>query len=150
MRVRTGASPGRDGQPRHVDGHQPESFFLRYLGFTAQLWGDPDPLGQNTLYDFNTCIELERELLGALRRNAGNTSNLRVRGASWQQDTDNVRRGRILLLDFAIGTPVVEESEIFLLLANPGVPGTSVEIDATLQMQFPDGQAVPAGVVKAP
>lgn len=95
-------------------------------------------------------MELYRELLGSFYRNLGGAPNIRIDRAQWSQPTNDVRRGRLLLLPIAWCCDIADEPYIIVPFANPGVPGSSVQVDLTVQMQFPDGGTTLAGIIDLP
>jgi len=127
---------------------EPKFRFTRWLSFEAHLWGDPDLSGTNGLQDFNACIELERELLTALYDNCGGTPNIRHSDSRIEQPSQDLRFGRLWILPFAIGTPVVDLSNVVLPFATATTAG--VQVDTTVQANFPDGSSTEAGVIIAP
>lgn len=120
----------------------------RWIQFEAHLWGDPDLTGVNALQDFNSCVELERELLTSLYDNCGNTPNVRVSDGRWEQPTHDLRFGRLLVVPFAIGTPVVDLPYVILPYATDTSSGVS--IDTTVEVNWPDGSSTVVGVIVAP
>jgi len=107
----------------------------------VELWGDPDPCGQNPLHDFNSTVELYRELLGAMYRNVGGAPNVRAEQSVWQQPTNDRRLGRLLVLPLAWGADLADEPYTIVPFANPGVPGESVQVDLTVVAVAQDGSS---------
>jgi hypothetical protein len=149
---RIGAQPMRGT----IDQVNPRPFFRRLLHFRAHLWGDEQPspssppTEQDLWYSFNSTIELEREFLGALMRNAGNDPAIYAGLAgTWSQPTDLSRLGRSLLLDFSIETPVTDEPWITLPFAQ-STGGAGVEIVVDTQMDFADGSSTDQGTFTVP
>lgn len=95
--------------------NQPKVLWASWLGFNAYLWGDewPGDTPKPIWWDFNTSLELFRELSMALYRTVTGPS-IRMNGASWEQPTDQARRGRWLVADFAIEFPVCDEPYVML------------------------------------
>ena len=140
---------GLGNQTGVVGDFNPKPLFRRLLSFDAYCWGDDLPRPQteaDTLYSFNSAIELERELIVALSHNLGGPAALRLHGAQWDQPTDMNRRGRLLILSFAFETPVTQEPYIVL----PYSTTAGVQIHATMETVFPDGQSSIAGVIIVP
>jgi hypothetical protein len=129
---------------------------MQWLHFDAHCWGDPSPTPTqppsqfDQLYDFASTVELVRELYGALARNAGNVPNIRPGDARWEQPTDDMRLGRLLVAPFAIGSSLADESFQFIPFATPGVPGTSVQVNVDVETVFPDGSSTDAGTFTPP
>jgi hypothetical protein len=122
--------------------------YTMHLEHEAIIWGDPDPAGLNTTYDFSSTLELVREFVGALVRNLGNSPALRMDHAKFEQPEDVRKRGRYFRLPFAIKVPLVDEPFITLPFATQTTTG--VTIDATIEEIFPDGSSTIAGVIQAP
>jgi hypothetical protein len=125
-------------------------FWRAWIGFDVQLWGDPDPLGQNPLLDFNSTVELYRELLGACYRNLGGAPNVQIGRFDWRQPSDDNRLGRLLVGHIAWGADITDEPFYIVPYANPGVPGTSVQVDLDVQSNNLDGSTTDAGTITFP
>lgn len=139
-----GVQPGQ-GLVRNAN---PKVRRLRILEFEAHLWGQPDLTNQNTLQDFNDCLELERELLTAMFDNLTNVPGIEIMGGRFEQPQNMNRLGRLYLLNFAIHTPVADNSYVILPFANPGPSGVSVVTQVSAV--FADGSSSIAGVITAP
>ena len=144
-------APRRQGYQPPTGGSgdgEPKVREQRWLLFEAHLWGDPDPTNLNALQDFNACIELEAELLTALYDNCGGTPNIQHGEARFEQPTNDVRLGRLMILPFAIGTNVTDLPNIVLPYATDSSGGVTVV--TTVQATWPDGQSTLAGSIIAP
>ena len=134
----------------------PKVFLSRLQSFEAHLWGDPTatPSSPMTMADltsdFDACVELERAFLDGLRIYCGNMPNLHINRSEFRQPTDDVRLGRLLVLDFAIETQVSTLPATVLSYSTTPVPGSSFDVSATVEMQFPDGGSSIAGVIVIP
>jgi hypothetical protein len=134
----------------------PRPFFRRLLHFAAHFWGDESPTPSNPpteqdlWYSYNSTIELEREFLGALMRNAGNDPAIYDSlSGEWVQPSDQNRLGRMLVLSFTIETPVTDEPWLLLPFAqSTGASGVSVLVDTA--MVFPDGSSTDQGIFVIP
>jgi hypothetical protein len=133
----------------------PRPFFLRRLHFRAHFWGDPSPTPgnppteQDLWYAFSSAIELEREFLGALMRQAGNDPAIHPSHGEWTQPTDMLRLGRLLVLNFSIETPVTDEPYTILQYAqSTGGSGVSILVDVA--MSFTDGTSTDQGIITIP
>jgi hypothetical protein len=128
----------------------PKTFWRRILTFDALCWGDQPPAStESDLWvSYNTSVEIERELLIALAHNLGGPAAIRLYGARWEQPTDMNRRGRVLVVEFGFETPVTQEPYIVLPYSTVG--GSGVQIHATIEAVFPDGQSSVAGIIIAP
>lgn len=140
-------SAAYDGEGEPIE---PTPFWRGFLGFDAHLWGEPDPSGVNPLHDFNSTIELYRELLGAIARRLGNVANVQVaiNEGRWEQPTQDKRFGRKVVLPWSFAFNVADEPWIVLPFATATVPG--VQVDTTIEMDFPDGSSTVVGVIVAP
>lgn len=140
---RIGTQPMTGG----VTAFNPRPFYVRRCYFEAHLWGDESPspstppTEQDLWYSFNSAIELERELFGALMRNAGNNPALRFRESRWSQPTNMQRLGRLLVLPFSFETPVTDE---------PWVTVAPTTINVDVEASFPDGTNVDQGTIVIP
>jgi len=131
----------------------PRIFATRWMHFRAHIWGDESPspstppTEQDLWYSFNTTIELEREFLGALMRNLGNVTNprsgtnVRIGEGRWTQPTNMQRLGRLLVLEFSIGTAVTDEPWTV-------VTPTSIAVDTIAVFQ--DGTSTDQGTFVLP
>ena len=134
----------------------PKVFLLRLQSFEAHLWGQPTPTPsspmtmEDIVSDFNDAVELERAFLDGLRIYCGNMPNLHINRSEFRQPTDDVRLGRLLVLDFAIETQVSTLPATVLTYATPGIPGTSVSVQADVTATFPDGSSTDAGTIVIP
>jgi hypothetical protein len=119
--------------PTHtMSDNQPKVLWSAHLGFTAYCWGDEWPGGTPTpiWWDFNTSLELFRELAGALYRTCTGPS-VDLGAPRFEQPTHLARRGRWLVADFAIKIPILDEPYVMLQYgAHP-----KVEIDLTVETQ---------------
>jgi hypothetical protein len=135
---------------------EPAPFWKQWLGFEAHCWGEPNPSPSNPytqydlLYDFNSCIELVRELAGAMYRNAGGVPNIRLSDTRWEQPGDDNRYGRLLVLPFAIGSDLADEPWTILPQSSAPQPGSSFQPVVTVQALFPDGSSSVAGTFTIP
>jgi hypothetical protein len=116
----------------------------------VSLWGDPDPTGVNPLLDFNSTIELYRELLGAMYRNLAGAPNVQIGEFVWDQPSNENRLGRLLKGHVAFAVDITDEPYTIVPFANPGVPGTSVEAVVTVAAVFPDGSSTVTGSIVLP
>jgi hypothetical protein len=120
----------------------PAIFWLQWLTFRAECWGEETPRGAqvgSSLYSFSTAVELARELMGALVRVLGGVPNIQIDGAEFDQPRDVVRFGRLYVLNFAIGTNVTDEPWV---LVNP------VTADVAVDITSPDGSSTADNVVQ--
>jgi hypothetical protein len=140
---------GAVGKPGQLADANPKTFYRRWLGFDAHFWGDDDPQGLNPLYGYNAALELEREFLGGLVLNLGNTPNLHLGGARWEQPNDHVREGRLRVLSFEVCTPVTFEPAIVIPFSKTSGDG-GVVVSATVRMVFPDGGISSVGPITIP
>jgi hypothetical protein len=119
------------------------------MWFEARIWGDPDPTGQNPLFDFDTSAEIHRELLGGMYTCLGGIPNIRSLDPRWEQSTDDNRLGRLLIAQVAFGSDVSAEPWISLPFATP--TATGVQIHETVEAVSPDGsQSTTTGVIVVP
>jgi hypothetical protein len=123
-------------------------FWRAIIGFDAHLWGDPDPQAINPLFDFNTTIELYRELLGAFVRQMGGIPNMAIGEGHWDQPTDDKRLGRLLVVPVGFYADITDEPYILAPWATKAASG--VQVHATVAVQFPDGTSTSSGVIIAP
>lgn len=123
-------------------------FWRGHLHFDVHLWGDPDPTGQNPLWDFSTTTELYREFVIAWAQNLGNIPNVNIGEGVWRQPTDDKRLGRLLVVPVAWAADISQEPWIVLPYATSTTDG--VQVDTTVEMSFPDGSTSVAGVIVAP
>mgnify|MGYP006266665485 FL=1 len=114
--------------------------FTRYMDWDIHLWGEPDPTGADPTYDFDSTLELEREFLISMQ--AAMTIPVSVpRSGEWRQPQDVQRRGRLLVLQLRIWTPVVAQpSTILPYSTTPNDGGVVRDID--VQINPPTGQSV--------
>jgi hypothetical protein len=133
----------------------PKTFWLRYLSFDAYIWGNESPApssppveNPDLWYSFSSAVELERELLISLAHNCGGPAAIRLGGYRWDQPADLQRLGRLLVVSFAIQTPVTQEPYTILPYATQTTSG--VQVSATIEEVFPDGTSSIAGVIVIP
>ena len=131
----------------------PRIFATRWMHFRANFWGDETPapatppIETDLWYSFNSTIELEREFLGSMMRNLGNVTNpktgmnVRIGDGQWVQPTNMQRLGRLLVLEFSIGTAVTDE---------PWTITTPSSIAVDTIMSFPDGTSTDQGTFIIP
>jgi len=126
--------------------------------FEAHLWGDEvpgsalstPPTVAELVSGFDACQELQRELMNGLRIYAGNMPNLEFERSEYRQPTDNVRRGRLLVLHFAVEVPVSTLPAIPLSYSSVPVPGSTFQVAATVEAVFPNGSSSVGGTIIAP
>jgi hypothetical protein len=116
----------------------------------VHLWGDDDPTFTNPLLSFNNAIELYRELLGSFYRNLGGAPNVRIGRAEWRNSAADNRSGRLLVVEIGWICDITDEPYYIVPIANPGVPGSSVQIDLTVEAIWPDGSSTVAGTLTLP
>lgn len=124
------------------------ALYLMQVQHEIWMWGDPDPGKQQPGYDFNSCVELLREVVGAMQRAAGGIPSIQLSAARFDQPTDVNRRGRMLVLPVSFWAPIVDEPYILEPFATSTTPG--VHIAATLEEVFNDGSSTIAGIINAP
>lgn len=114
--------------------------YTRYMDWDVHIWGEPDPTGADPTYDFDSTLELEREFLISMQ--AAMTIPISVpRSGEWRQPQDVQRRGRLLVLQLRIWTPVVAQpSTILPYSTTPNDGGVVRDID--VQINPPTGQSV--------
>ena len=101
--------------------------------FEAHIWGEPDPQFLNAptskvgslVYDFNSTFELMREFISALQQSMTIPTGHPL-SFEWDQPTDINRRGRLLVLKFAVMIPILYEPFTILPYA-PASGGVTVE-----------------------
>jgi hypothetical protein len=88
-------------------------------------------------------VELQRELLGALMRNAGNdpAQSLSPLGANWDTTASVTKRGRLLTQGFIWEAPVTEE---------PWTTVTPAQFQVDVAMVFQDGSSTDQGTIVIP
>lgn len=109
--------------------NQPKVLWSAHLEFIAYIWGDewPGDTPKPIWWDFNTSLELFRELAMALYRTVSGPSVI-MGAPRFEQPTDQQRQGRWLVADFAIKIPITDEPYVMLQYgAHP-----KVEIDLTM------------------
>jgi hypothetical protein len=133
----------------------PKVLYRRWVSFEAYCWGEETvapatpPLENPDLwYSFSSTLELERELLVAFAHNCGGPAAVRLTSSRWEQPTDLNRFGRLLVVSFAIETPVAQEPYVVLPYATQTTSG--VQVSASIKEVFPDGTSSIAGVIVAP
>jgi hypothetical protein len=106
--------------------NQPKVLWSANLEFTAYLWGDewPGDTPKPIWWDFNTSLELFRELAMALYRTASGPS-VTLGSPKFEQPSDQERRGRWLVAEFSIKIPITDEPYVTL----PYGAHPKVEID---------------------
>ena len=127
---------GMQGSDYPGQGFQAKALWTAWLGFTAHIWGDPYPTADTRpatvlpiSWDFNTAIEIHRELCAALYRTCSGPT-VRLDSADFNQPTNDLRRGRLLILSFAIEVIVTDSPFVRLVYgAHP-----DVEIDVTVKV----------------
>ena len=82
--------------------------FLRWVLFEAHIWGDEDPAGKDALYSFDSTLELEREFFSQLAA-SGTIPLAHPLDGEWRQPTDVSKLGRLLVVNFRIGTGLYAE-----------------------------------------
>jgi hypothetical protein len=121
--------------------NQPKVLWTAWLGFQAHVWGDewPGATPKPMWWDFNTAIELFRELAMALYRTCSGPS-IRMGEPTFVQPTDQARRGRLLVCEFAVKIPITDEPYVMLQYgAHP-----KVEIDVTMDPPVDATIAIPS------
>lgn len=95
--------------------NQPKVLWSAKLEFTAYIWGDewPGDTPKPIWWDFNTSLELFRELAMALYRTASGPS-VTLGSPKFEQPSDQERRGRWLVADFSIKVPITDEPYVML------------------------------------
>jgi hypothetical protein len=138
------------GQPMAglITQRNPKELWRAFVAFEAHLWGDPDPAFTNVALDFNSSLELFRELYGALYNRLGGPPNLSPVSAQWEQPTNDVRMGRLLVATFEVGVSLADEPWTTLPYSTASQSG--VQVHATVVTLFPDGQSSSTGVIIAP
>jgi hypothetical protein len=133
----------------------PKAVWRRIVGFDAYCWGDESPSmssppveNPDAWYGFSSATELERELLIALRNNLGGAAAISEMSARWEQSTDMLKLGRLLIVSFAFDTPVTQEPYVILPFASETASG--VQVSATMEEVWPDGTSTIAGVIVTP
>ena len=134
----------------------PKQFWTDEMAFEAYCWGDEDPAGPppigSQLYSYNSALELRRELAIALAQIGG------IPEAQWgryrwtPESGDDNRIGRVLMLEFALWSPV-NDLGIGPLVTVPFATATSsgVQLDALVQAVSPDGSStLQVGTIIAP
>jgi hypothetical protein len=98
--------------------NQPKVLWTARLGFVAHLWGDewPGNLPKPMWWDFNTTLELARELSMAIYRTCSGALERSVVMSDmvFEQPTDQTRRGRLGLLSFAVVIPITDEPYVMI------------------------------------
>lgn len=128
MRMPSGAT--QPVGPTHtMTDNQPKVLWSAWLGFTAYCWGDewPGETPKPIWWDFNTSLEVFRELAMALYRTVTGPS-IRMGSPTFQQPTDNARRGRWLEADFAIKIPITDEP--YVMLKYGAHPNVEIDLDS--------------------
>lgn len=148
-RYQAAIKSGRQPLNGSVGNTSPKDRKLRWLMFEAHIWGDPDPTNANALQDFNACIEMERELLTSLYDQCGGSPNVPHETSEFRQPTDDVRLGRLLVLPFAIGTPVVDLPYTILPYSTATSSGVSVYSNIAI-INPATGESTSAGIIIAP
>jgi hypothetical protein len=124
------------------------SFYYQRIMFDAHLWGDVDTTSSNTLYDYNTTLELYRELVGAFWRQLGGAPSIEHGEARWSQPTNERRYGRLLIAPIAFYAELTDEPYILLPYSTATSPG--VQVHVTLQDTWPDGSSTVVGPIVGP
>jgi hypothetical protein len=149
-REASGADHGHPAAARTGEPTAGAPFWRAILHFNVHIWGDVDPTGANPLLDFNNALELYRELLGSFYRNLGGAPNVRIGTARWEQPTDIKRSGRLLILPIGWACDITDEPYYIVPVANPGVPGASVQVSLTVTATAPDGSSSVSGPIVLP
>jgi hypothetical protein len=124
-------------------------FWRAIIGFDAHLWGDSDVTAINSLVDFNTTIELYRELLGAMVRVQGGIPNVSIGEARWDQPTDDRRAGRLLVVPIGFYADITDEPYVVVPWATQSTSGLQASI--TVTETVPDGSSsTSSGFIIAP
>ena len=103
-------------------------FWRGIIMFDAHLWGDPDPSSQNSLFDFDTTIELYRELLGSMVRVQGGIPNVSIEQARWDQPTEDRRLGRLLIVPIGFYADISDEPYVVVPWATQSTSGLQADI----------------------
>lgn len=138
--------PGGKGQ--QVSDLPLRSFYFQRIMFDAHIWGDVDPSAANPLYDFNTTIELYRELVGAFWRQLGGAPSIEHGESRWSQPTDDRRLGRLLVAPIAFFADLTDEPYVLLPYSTTTSPGVQAHIDVI--ENFPDGSSTDSGTIIVP
>jgi hypothetical protein len=133
----------------HISKRPLKPFWRALIGFEAHLWGDSDVTAINSLADFNTTIELFRELLGALVRQTGGIPNVLIGEARWDQPTDDRRAGRLLIVPIGFYADITDEPYVVVPWATQSTSGLQASI--TVTETVPDGSSsTSSGFIIAP
>ena len=68
----------------------------------------------------------------------------------WRQPGNNNKLGRLLVGHVAWACDITDEPYYIVPIAQPGVPGESVQIDLTVVSENLDGSSTVAGVIDLP
>ena len=123
--------------------------------FEAWIWGDPDPnfaTTGNTVYDFDSTLELRRAFVLGLVTQLGDVPELGSLRGRWEQPQDDNRVGRMYVLTFAIKLGVDDAAptdSVWLPFATDSASG--VQVSTTITAISPDGTSTEQmGVIIAP
>lgn len=107
---------------------QPKVLWSAWLGFEAHCWGEPyDGAAPIPMWwDFNTSLELFRELAMAFYRTCSGPS-VRMGSPRYEQPTDQTRRGRLLVADFAVKIRISDDP--YLALEYGAHPKVEIDLD---------------------
>jgi hypothetical protein len=123
---------------------EPILLYSQWMVLRVWCWGDDDPnrVNPDPLYAFSTATELARQLIVALCDNQYGPAHVVVDRASWVQNTDVNRQGRVLELDVAVETFLVRDANIQMPVATNTTPG--IQASVTVSGQSPDGSQTQA------
>ena len=75
---------------------------------------------------------------------------MRIDSARWVQPTNDRRNGRLLIVPVAFACDITDEPYYIVPVANPGVPGVSVQVNLAVTATAPDGSSTLAGPIVLP
>ena len=133
----------------------PKQYWTDEMSFEAHCWGDEDPAGPppvgSQLYSYNSGLELRRELLVALAQ-IGGIPEVQPGRYRWEQPAQTNRYGRMLVLEFALWSPI-NDTIIgpYEILPWATDSSSGVQIDALITISSPDGSStLQVGTIIAP
>lgn len=113
--------------------NSPKVLWTAHLGFVAHLWGDewPGNAPKPMFWDFNTTLELHRELCVAIYRSVSGALGraVTIGDLDFDQPTNMVRRGRYATMPFAVVIPILDEPYVSI----PYGAHPKVETEVTIE-----------------
>jgi hypothetical protein len=75
---------------------------------------------------------------------------VRIDRGEWRNSAADNRSGRLIVVPMAWACDITDEPFTIVPFAVPGIPGSSVQVDLTVAMLWPDGSSTTSGIIQLP